>query len=209
MTYPPSREPSIAVEDPDEHLVPVVDQGRIQRAVREILVAIGEDPEREGILSTPARVAAWWQEFLAPEPQDLDTTFEAVATDQMVAVTGIRVWSLCEHHLLPFWCDISIGYIAQDRVLGLSKFARLARRRAGRLQVQERLVDDIAGDVRRLARTTSVAVVGRGVHLCMLMRGVRTHATMTSSALTGAFRENPVARQEFMALVGMDGRELT
>lgn len=182
-----------------------VSRHEVARAVRALLEAMGQDPEREGLRDTPRRVAEFWKEFMDYDPGKLETTFESVRTDQMVAVTGMRVWSVCEHHLLPFWCDVSVGYIAQDRVLGLSKFARIAHRHAHQLQLQERLVDGIAAEVKARARSSSVAVVARGVHLCMVMRGIRTPAVMTSSAMHGAFRENPVARQEFMALVGLDG----
>lgn len=177
----------------------------VEDAVRALLEAVGEDPDRKGLRETPARVARFWREFLEHDPGKLDTRFESVRTDQLVAVTGMRVWSLCEHHLLPFWCDVSVGYLAGDTVLGLSKFARIAHRHAHRLQLQERLVDGIAEEVARRAETESVAVVARGVHLCMVMRGVRTEATMTSSSMRGVFRHNPFARQEFMDLVAMDG----
>lgn len=182
-----------------------VDQRRVVAAVRQLLEAVGEDPDRPGLQETPGRVARFWHEFMDYEPGRLDTVFDSVRTDQLVAVTGIRVWSLCEHHLLPFWCDVSVGYMARDHVLGLSKFARIAHQHAHGLQVQERLVDGIARDVAQLAQTDSVAVVARGVHLCMVMRGIRTEAVMTSSALHGLFRDNPAARQEFMGLVAMDG----
>jgi GTP cyclohydrolase IA len=180
-----------------------VDMQAVERAVTDLLKAIGEDPERPGLVDTPARVARYWREFIQYNPGNCSTTFEAVTTDQLVTVTGMRVWSLCEHHLLPFWCDVSIGYVAQDRVVGLSKLGRIAHKHAHRLQIQERLVDDIATEVQELARTNAVAVVAQGVHLCMAMRGVKTPHHMTSSAVRGAFRDNPHLRSEFFRLVSM------
>src|SRR5579872_4051622 len=103
-----------------------VDYERVLELGRELLVALGEDPNREGLQDTPRRWAAWWREFIEYKPGTTDTSFEATTANQMVVVSGIRVYSLCEHHLLPFWCDISVGYIVHERVLGLSKFARIA-----------------------------------------------------------------------------------
>lgn len=111
----------------------------------------------------------------------------------------MRVWSLCEHHLLPFWCDVSIGYIARKRIVGLSKFARIAHDAAHRLQVQERLVEQIANRVASVSGSPDVAVLARGEHLCMSMRGVRTKGLATSSALRGAFKR-PALRAEFLGL---------
>src|SRR3990172_1122507 len=125
-----------------------------------LLSAIGEDVNREGLIQTPHRWAKWWLEFMQYDPGNTDTTFEAIETDQMVVVKGIKVWSLCEHHLLPFWCNLSIGYICKDKVLGLSKFARIANKHAHRLQIQEGLVRDIAQEVTHLAQTEDVAVLG-------------------------------------------------
>lgn len=149
---------------------------RLERLGRELLEAVGEDPDREGLRDTPRRFAAWWGEFLGYDPGNTDTTFESVKTDQMVVVRGLRIWSLCEHHLLPFWCDVSIGYIARDRILGLSKFGRIAKGYGRRLQVQERLVDQIAAHVESVVQSPDVAVLARGKHLCMAMRGVEMDA---------------------------------
>lgn len=115
----------------------------------------------------------------------------------------MRVWSLCEHHLLPFWCDVAIGYIATDRVLGLSKFARVAGQFAHRLQVQERLTRQVADAIERLTGSPDVAVLATGEHLCMSARGVRTPALMTSSVMRGAFRDSPSARAEFLQLAAV------
>lgn len=179
-----------------------VDYDAIKAAVETILRAIGEDTERKGLQGTPDRVARFWKEFIEYDPGNVDVTFEAVQTDQMVIVSGLRVWSLCEHHLVPFWSDISIGYIAKDRVLGLSKLARIAHKWAHMLQIQERLVDSIAHEVILLTKSEDVAVLGRGEHLCMTMRGIRTNGQMITSSMNGAFRTEPETRQEFLSLIG-------
>lgn len=180
----------------------MVDTTHIQSLTRALLLAIGEDPDREGLKDTPRRVADYWQEFMDYKPGQVDTTFEAVTADQMVVVKGMRVWSLCEHHLLPFWCDISIGYIADGKVLGLSKFARIAHQHAHKLQLQERLADDIAANVAALTGSQDVAVLASGQHLCMVSRGIKTDGRMVTSVMRGVFRDNHQARMEFLHLAG-------
>jgi GTP cyclohydrolase I len=170
---------------------------------RQVLLAIGEDPDREGLADTPRRWAGWWREFIEHDPGKVDTTFESVEADQMVVVSGIRVWSLCEHHLLPFWCDVAIGYVATGKVLGLSKFARIAHKFAHRLQIQERLTQQVADEVSRLTGSPDVAVIAKGEHLCLSARGARTPALMTSSVMRGAFRDQPAARSEFLQIAGI------
>lgn len=169
----------------------------------DLLKAIGEDPTREGLLNTPERFARAWVEFIDYRPGEVDVTFEAIRTDQMVVVDGIRVYSLCEHHLLPFWCDISIGHITgkDGLVLGLSKYARIAHYYAHRLQIQERLVDQIANRIVAITKCPDVAVTATGTHLCMLMRGIRTEGTMTTSTLLGKFLMQE-AKQEFFSIIG-------
>jgi len=174
----------------------------LERIGLDLLVALGEDPTRPGIEETPARFARWWAEFVDYEPGNVATTFEACDVDQMVAVTGVRVWSLCEHHLLPFYADLTLAYIAHERVLGLSKFARIAHRHAHQLQVQERLVTAIADEIAHTTGAESVAVIAKGEHLCMTMRGIRTPAIMHSSVTRGLFRADPAARAELFALKG-------
>jgi len=171
-------------------------------AARLILDAIGEDLDRDGLRDTPARFARMWLEFADYEPGRTDTAFDTISTDQMVAITGIKVWSLCEHHLLPFSCTINIGYITRSKILGLSKFARIAQKHAHKLQVQERLVEEIALEVAKVTGSPNVAVSASGEHLCMLMRGAKQPHTMHSSKLMGVFLEqNGSARAEFGALV--------
>lgn len=172
----------------------------LEAVARELLSLIGEDPDRAGLVDTPRRFAAWWREFTNHDAGVVDTTFDSIHVDQMVAVTGVRVWSLCEHHLLPFHADLTMAYLAADRVLGLSKFARIANAHAHRLQVQERLVTGIADDLAAITGADSVAVVAQGEHLCMTMRGVKAPATMHSSVMRGAFRTDPEARAELFTL---------
>jgi GTP cyclohydrolase IA len=178
-----------------------VDYERLLELGRELLIAVGEDPEREGLLDTPRRWASWWREFIEYDPGETMTTFESISTDQMVCVSGMRIWSLCEHHMLPFYCDVSIGYITGDKVLGLSKFARIAHQFAHQLQLQERLGQQIADEVSRITQTENVAVLIEGEHLCMSTRGIRTPGTMTSSIMRGAFRNDGVVRHEFFHMV--------
>lgn len=187
----------LALKHPDSQ----ARQYQIETLVKALLTAIGEDPVRSGLVDTPRRVAAFWSEFIDYEPGVTDTTFESITTNQMVIVSPIRVWSLCEHHLLPFWCDISIGYITRDKVLGLSKFARIAHQYAHKLQLQERLVDEIANEVERVTNSPDVMVMGRGEHLCMVMRGIQTPALMTSSRIKGIFVDDHAARAEFLSLI--------
>ncbi len=123
-----------------------------------------------------------------------------VSTDQMVVVPGMRVWSICQHHLLPIWADISIGDIATDRILGLYKFARITQKYAHQLQLQERLYKEIADEIVMLAKSTDVAILAQEQHFCMTARGIKTPAIMTCSIMHGVFRERHEARMEFLRL---------
>ncbi len=173
---------------------------RVKHLTRELLMALGENPDRPGLKETPRRFADWWSEFLDYQPGKVDTCFESVSVDQLVIVSDIRVWSLCEHHLLPFWCDLTIGYLCQNHVIGLSKIGRIAHYHAHKLQLQEQLVQDIAKDVAAMAKTESVAVLAKGEHLCMTVRGIKTPHRMISSAMLGQFRDEAGLRQEFLSL---------
>jgi GTP cyclohydrolase IA len=177
-----------------------VDLDRVKWATTELLLAIGEDPQREGLRDTPRRVANFWREFVEYDPGNCDTSFDVEENDQMVVVSGMHVWSLCEHHLMPFHCDVAIGYIAHERVLGLSKFGRIVQECAHRLQIQERLVLDIANEVGAITGSPDIAVIARGEHLCMTMRGVKMASKLTSSVMRGTFLESPSARAEFLSL---------
>jgi GTP cyclohydrolase I len=178
-----------------------VDYPKLLALGRELLLAIGEDPEREGLRETPRRWADSWYEFIEYDPGTTETTFSSVASDQLVCVSGMRVASLCEHHLLPFWCDVSIGYIPNEKVLGLSKFARIAQQFAHRLQLQEQLGQQIADEITRIAGTQNVAVVLKGEHYCMMARGIRMPGRMTSSVMRGVFRTESQTRMEFLQLI--------
>lgn len=176
------------------------DYDRVEGLIAGLLEALGEDPSREGLLETPRRIANFWQEFIEYDPGKIDTTFSAIKHHQMVCVTGMKVWSMCEHHMLPFWCDIAIAYIADDKVLGLSKFARIAHKHACKLTLQEQLVADISAELKEILNTEDVAVMAKGEHLCMSMRGIRTPHRMISSALDGKFHHTE-QRLEFLRLV--------
>jgi len=174
---------------------------RLERIGRNLLLAIGEDPGREGLKMTPNRFARWWKEFIDYDPGTIDTTFafESFRTDQMVVCAGVPVFSLCEHHLLPFKCEISMAYIATEHVLGVSKFARIAHKYSHRLQVQERLVHQIADEITAITDARDVAVLARGEHLCMQMRGIKSDGLMSTSVMRGLFRSTD-AREEFLTL---------
>lgn len=163
---------------------------KIERLAFELLQAIGEDPTREGLKDTPRRVAKFWDEFINYEPGNIATSFAQTNSGQIVIVSGMRVWSLCEHHLLPFWCDVSIAYRPADKILGLSKFARIALKQAHKLNVQENLVRQIADEVGGVTGSADIAVVGVGVHTCMLMRGVEKAAHMTTIEARGSFQND-------------------
>jgi len=186
----------------DELAPKTIDYDRVLELGRELLIALGEDPEREGIRDTPRRWASWWREFIEYDPGTTDTAFEAVTSDQMVVVSGIRVYSLCEHHLLPFWCDVSIAYTVKDQVLGLSKFARIAQKVAHNLQLQERIVNGIADEVESVTGSPNVAVLASGVHMCMVMRGIKTESTVSSIVTRGTFKNEPDVRADFLRLAG-------
>jgi GTP cyclohydrolase I len=185
-----------------------VDIERAQRAVVELLTAIGENPGRDGLEDTPRRVAAMYQELFAGfEDEDpgrhLTVTFEA-DHDEMVMVRDIPFASLCEHHLVPFMGKAHVAYIPGDdgRITGLSKLARLVDAYARRLQVQERMTSQIANTIEEVLSPKGVLVVVEAEHLCMSMRGVRKPGTLTiTSAVRGLFREDPRTRAEAMQFV--------
>jgi GTP cyclohydrolase I len=180
-----------------------IDAPEIQAAIAQILKAVGEDPERDGLKRTPERVARMYAELLAgyhTDPIQIlnDAIFE-VKYDEMVIVRDIEFYSLCEHHLLPFMGRVHVAYIPKGRVVGLSKIPRIVDIFARRLQVQERMTRQIADLIRDLIDPLGVAVVVEGLHLCMMMRGVQKHnARMTTSAMQGAFRSSLATRQEFL-----------
>lgn len=185
----------------DDKRIAKIKQMKIEKLIKELLVIIGENPNRDGLLETPKRVAKFWNEFINYEPGKIGTTFEAIKADQMVIVKNIKVWSLCEHHLMPFSSNISIAYITKKKVLGLSKFARIAHKHAHKLQLQEKLVQEISDEIVEHVGTKDVAVFAEGTHLCMVARGIKTDGQMVTSVMGGAFRKEPETRQEFLSLL--------
>lgn len=183
---------------------------QVEEAVRAILGQIGEDPEREGLLATPSRVAKMYAELTAGYTVDpLALINDAVFTvdyDEMVVVKDVEFSSLCEHHMLPFLGRVHVAYIPSGRVLGLSKIPRIVEMYARRLQVQERMTVQIADFIHETLRPAGVAVVAEGVHMCSVMRGVKkAGASMITSAMRGVFRDDPKTRAEFMAHVDRSG----
>lgn len=175
----------------------------IEQAVTQILKAIGENPEREGLKFTPRRVARMYSELFGGYRADADAMINDalfnISYDEMVLVRDIEFYSLCEHHILPFMGRVHVAYIPDGKVLGLSKIPRIVDMYARRLQVQERMTRQIADFLRDLLKPQGVAVVVEAVHLCSTMRGVKKHdARMTTSAMHGAFRANLATRQEFL-----------
>lgn len=191
--------------DDDSH----IDKDRIEAAVREILAAIGEDPNRDGLLRTPKRVAEMYAEIFGGIHEDpaehLNVTFEA-GHDEMVMVRDIPMYSACEHHLIPFAGKAHVAYIPGDdgRITGLSKLARLVDGYARRPQVQERLTAQIADAMMRALEPRGVLVVIEAEHMCMSMRGVRKPGSTTlTSAVRGIFKENAATRAEAMSMIGL------
>ena len=188
-------------------LPPEIDRGRIEKAVREILEAIGEDPDREGLRRTPERVAAMYAEIFAglrESPRDhLSVTF-AADHDEMVMVKDIPIYSVCEHHLVPFMGKAHVAYIpnSDGRITGLSKLVRLVEAYARRPQVQEQLTSQVADELVASLAPRGVLVVIEAEHLCMSMRGVQKPGTTTvTSAVRGLFRENPATRAEALQFI--------
>lgn len=181
------------------------DDGAPTDAVVRLLQHIGEDPTRDGLLKTPSRVVKAWREMTSGydlEPADvLSTTFE-MEHDEMIVLTGVEYWSTCEHHLLPFYGKAAVAYIPQpgSRIVGLSKLARLVDAYAKRLQVQERLTNQIAKALDDHLAPRGVGVVLTGTHTCMAARGVRKQGTMVTSCLMGDMRTDAAMRAEFLRL---------
>ena len=179
---------------------------RLVELYREILKEIGEDPDREGLAKTPDRAARALRDFTRGYSQDVSTVLnQAVFSEtyeDMVIVRDIEMYSLCEHHLVPFFGSVHVGYLPQGRILGLSKIARLAEMFSRRLQVQERLTHEIAHAIEEAIQPRGVAVVIEARHLCMMSRGVeKQQSSMITSCVLGAFRDNQSTRKEFTDLL--------
>ena len=179
---------------------------RIAALVRDLLVELGEDPAREGLVKTPQRVAKSLAFLTRGYRQSLRAVVNGAkftsGTNHMVILKDIELYSLCEHHLLPFYGTCAIGYISQGKVLGVSKLARIVDMFARRLQIQERMTEQIANAIMAEAGAEGVGVVIRAKHLCMMMRGVeKQNSEMTTSAVLGSFRTDEKVRQEFLSLI--------
>ena len=184
----------------------VPDEQKIASLVRQLLVELGEDPERDGLKKTPARVAKAMAFLTRGYRQNLKSVINGAyfksGTNHMVILKDIELYSLCEHHMLPFYGKCSIGYISKGKVLGVSKLARIVDMFARRLQIQERMTEEIANAVMDEAKAEGVGVVIRAKHLCMMMRGVeKQNSEMTTSAVLGSFRSDEKVRQEFLSLI--------
>lgn len=190
-------------EDFESSENPEIDLQSIETAVHQMLVAFGEDPNREGLLNTPKRVARMYPELLSGYKTDkeklLNNAIFNVTYDDMVIVRDIEYFSLCEHHMLPFMGRAHVAYIPNGQVIGLSKIPRIVDMFARRLQVQEQMTRQIADFLMDLLKPQGVAVVVEGLHLCAMMRGVKKHdARMTTSTMLGTFRTRVATRQEFL-----------
>jgi GTP cyclohydrolase I len=178
----------------------------IDTAVRDILFAIGENPDRQGLVKTPERVARMYEELTAGYNTDPEKLINGALFDvdynEMVLVKDIEFYSLCEHHMLPFFGKANIAYIPDGKVIGLSKIPRIVEMYARRLQVQERMTSQIANFLNDVLNPRGVAVVVEGSHMCSMMRGVKkSQASMTTSTMLGAFKDDPVIRSEFLSFV--------
>jgi GTP cyclohydrolase I len=182
-----------------------MNQRMIEDGVKRILIGIGEDVNREGLRDTPKRVAKAYKELLAGYEQRpnaiLKRRFTVEKYDQMIILRNIDFFSLCEHHLQTFFGTVSVGYIPKMKVLGLSKIARIVEMYARRLQIQERMTEQIANVIQKELDPRGVAVIVKATHFCMVARGIKKHEPeMITSALLGEFRNNPTTRAEFMSL---------
>ena len=213
-TNQPEETVSGSIPDELDELAPAVysavDYPRIERAVREILFAVGEDPDREGLAQTPSRVARMYGEVfggLHEDPRQFLKKFFTERYDEVVLVKDISFNSFCEHHLLPFMGTAHIGYLPDGKVIGLSKLARVVESVARRPQVQERMTETIANLLEQELNAKGVAVVVEATHTCMTVRGVRKPGSLcVTSAMKGTFRTNLSSRSEIMTLIYADGR---
>lgn len=182
-------------------------QNALSQSYREILIGLGENPDREGLQDTPVRAAKAMQYLCHGYEQSVEEIVNgalfASDNDEMIIVDNIELYSLCEHHMLPFIGKAHVAYIPTGKVLGLSKIARLVDMFARRLQIQENLTRQIAEAVQQVTDAAGVAVVIEAQHMCMMMRGVeKQNSTMNTSVMLGAFRESSNTRQEFLQLIG-------
>ena len=186
-----------------------MENDKIENLTKQLIEEIGEDPSREGLLKTPSRVSKAWSFFSRGYNQDLDeiinnAVFNENATD-MVVVRDVEFFSLCEHHLIPFFGRAHVAYLPNGRVIGLSKIPRIIDMFSRRLQVQERLTRQIAETVKEILDPIGVAVIMEGQHMCMQMRGVeKQNSLTTTSSMLGKFRESDRTRAEFLSIIGLN-----
>jgi len=183
-----------------------MDHERVKQLVRELLIEIGENPDREGLIKTPHRVAAALEFLTSGYRADMQRLINGAIftqeTNNMVIPRDIEIYSLCEHHVLPFFGRCHIGYISRGKVFGVSKLARLVDMYARRLQLQERLTEQIARAVKDSIDAEGVGVIIEAQHLCMMMRGVeKQNSMMTTSSVLGSFHESIATRNEFLSLI--------
>ena len=183
-----------------------MNQKRVEELIRELLIEIGEDPDREGLIKTPERYAKAMEFLTKGYRENAETIINNAVfsseANNMIICRDIEVYSLCEHHMLPFFGRCHVGYVAKDKVLGVSKIARIVEMYARRLQIQERLTVQIAEEIKRAVDAEGVGVVMECQHLCMMMRGVeKQNSLMTTSSVLGTFRKNLATREEFLNLL--------
>ena len=187
---------------------PAIDLERAEQAVRDLLISFGADPDNEHLRETPRRVAAAYADFLTPRPFRLTTFPNDEGYDQLIIARNIRFHSLCEHHLLPFVGYAHVAYLPKDKILGLSKLARLVEMFARDLQVQERLTQQIANWLQEQLEPKGVGVIVEAEHMCMALRGIeKPGSTAVTSALLGAVRNDVRTRDEFLRLAGRPPRD--
>jgi len=184
-----------------------MDHERVKGLIRQLLAEVGEDPDREGLRETPARVARAYEHLLSGYTTQVEDIIRGAIftqdTNNMVVVRDIELYSLCEHHMLPFYGRCHIGYISKNKVLGVSKLARIVDCHARRLQIQERLTLQIARAIKDSIDAEGVGVVVEAQHLCMMMRGVeKQNSSMTTSSVLGSFHSSVATRTEFLTLIG-------
>lgn len=181
-------------------------EDQIKEGIKAQLQYIGEDPNREGLLETPARIVRSWKEIFhgyEQNPADLLKTFDSDGYDQIILLKDIEMYSMCEHHLLPFFGKAHVAYIPRDRVLGISKLARLVDVFARRMQIQERIGEQVTSALMKELNPLGAACIIEAVHMCMRMRGCsKQNSTMVTSSLKGVFLEKAEARSELMGLIG-------
>lgn len=183
-----------------------MNKARIAELTRQLLIEIGEDPDREGLIDTPKRVAKAYEFILQGYNQDIDKIINSAIftqeNDNLILVKDIEIYSMCEHHMLPFFGKCHVGYISKGNVIGVSKIARIVDCYSRRLQIQENLTRQIAEEILSSIDALGVGVVIEAQHLCMMMRGVeKQNSMMTTSCMLGSFRSNQITRSEFLSLI--------